>query len=582
MSRDLQADLSMLREVLKLAQARDFARAGAMARKALDEGFEHPLLLNVAATTLEQEGRFAESAQLLDRAVALAPQDVPARNALALCLQRLDRPAEALVHIETLLKDHPELGFAHANKGNALIALGFLGRAQTSHRRALELEPNNLSAMASLASIASHRGNHAEARSWAQKVLAVVPNFPDAVISLAAAELAAGELARAANLLHSLLADPRVADIDAARAGGLLGDVLDAGGRYEEALGAYTACNTALQKIYAHFASETPLTAYANQLTETVGNTVDLRASNSRHAQPVAAGAAVNQHAQPVAANAAGNRHAQPVAASAAGNRHAQTVDASVGVSGHVFLLGFPRSGTTLLEVVLDGHPRVASLDEHELLTEAVREFMRDPQDLDALIRADEADLQLARQAYWDRVRDGEVEVSGKVFVDKYPMNTLKLPVIARLFPNAKILFAYRDPREVVLACFRRRFKMNAATYELLTLPGAAALYDVTMRLGELMRPVFGGNWRDVRYESLVADFAGQTRAICEFLGLEWIAGMDDFALRAQERERSTPSTAQLARGLDRSGKVHWKNYRAALEPLLPGLGKWVQRFGYE
>ena len=61
----------------------------------------------------------------------------------------------------------------------ALIALGFLGRARTSHLRALELEPANLSAMASLASIASHRGNHEEARSWAQKVLAVVPNFPD-------------------------------------------------------------------------------------------------------------------------------------------------------------------------------------------------------------------------------------------------------------------------------------------------------------------------------------------------------------------------------------------------------------------
>jgi len=541
MSRDLQADLNMLGEVLRLAQARDFVRAGPMARKALDEGFEHPLLLNVVATTLEQEGRFAESAQLLERAVAMAPQDIAVRNALALCLQRLDRPAEALVHVEILLKQHPELGFAHANQGNALIALGFLGRARTSHLRALELDPGNVSAMASLASIASHRGNHDEARSWAQRVLSVVPNYPSAVISLAAAELAAGELTHATNLLHSLLADSRVAQIDAARAGGLLADVLDADGRYEEALGAYTACNTALLQIYApFFASETPLITYAHQLTETISNTAD----RYRSSQP-------------------------------------QSVDAGADISGHVFLLGFPRSGTTLLEVVLDGHPRVASLDEHELLIDAVREFMRDPQDLEALAQADEAQLQRMRKAYWDRVREGEVEVSGKVFVDKYPMNTLKLAVIARLFPNARILFAYRDPREVVLACFRRRFKMNAATYELLTLPGAAALYDVTMRLSELMRPVFGGNWRDVRYENLVTDFAGETRAICEFLGLEWMTGLDDFAQRARERERSTPSTAQLAQGLDRTRPVHWKNYRAALEPILPTIEKWVRQFGY-
>src|SRR5262249_27593835 len=152
-------------------------------------------------------------------------------NALALCLQRLERPAEALFHVETLLQHHPELGFAHANKGNALIALGFLGRARASHLRALELDPANVSAQASLASIASHRGNHDEARSWAQQVLAVVPRHPDAVIALAAAELAAGNLARAESLLRSLVADQRVAELDAARAGGLLGDVLDAGGR---------------------------------------------------------------------------------------------------------------------------------------------------------------------------------------------------------------------------------------------------------------------------------------------------------------------------------------------------------------
>src|SRR5262249_6880567 len=127
-------------------------------------------------------------------------------------------------------------------------------------------------------------------------------------------------------------------------------------------------------------------------------------------------------------------------------------VDAGADVSGHVFLLGFPRSGTTLLEVVLDGHPRVASLDEHELLIDGIRRFMGDARDLTALERASEEELRPWRQAYWNRVREGEIEVSGKVFVDKYPMSTLKLPLIARLFPNAKILFACRDPREVVLA----------------------------------------------------------------------------------------------------------------------------------
>jgi Flp pilus assembly protein TadD len=574
MPRDLKADQAMLREVLSLAQNRDFQRAGMIANQALASGFEHPLLLNVAATCLEQEGKFADALRLLERAVELAPQDIGARNALALCLQRLERPTEALRQVDELLKQHPGLGFAHANKGNALIALGHLGRARLSHLRALELEPGNIAALSSLASIASHRGNHDEARARAQQVLAIVPNFPDAVISLASAELADGALARSEALIHQLLADGRVAAIDKARANGLLGDVLDAGGRYSEALGAYSACNEALRRIHSRFASGTSLITYTRQLTTTLANTGgNSVASTAGNTAASTASNTVASTAGNTVASAAGN-----TAASTAGNTVAGT---GADVGGHVFLLGFPRSGTTLLEVVLDGHPRVASLDEHELLTEGVQRFMGEPGDLSVLARASDAELAPLRQAYWERVREGEVEVAGKVFLDKYPMNTLKLPLIARLFPNAKILFACRDPREVVLACFRRRFRVNAATFELLTLPGAAALYDGVMGFAELMRPAFGSNWHVVRYESLVGDFARQVRGICEFLGLEWIEGMDDFGGRARERERSTPSTAQLARGLDRSGTVHWKHYSAALEPILPTLDKWVERFGY-
>ena len=548
MPRDLKADQAMLREVLSLAQNRDFQRAGAIASQALASGFEHPLLLNVVATCLEQEGRFADALRLLERAVELAPQDIGARNALALCLQRLERPTEALRQIDELVKQHPGLGFAHANKGNALIALGHLGRARQSHLRAVELEPGNVAALSSLASIASHRGNHDEARTWAQQVLAIAPGFPDAVISLASAELAGGALARSEALLRQLLADVRVAAIDKARTNGLLGDVLDAGGRYPEALAAYNACNEALRRIHSRFASGTSLITYTRQLATTIANTA---------ADMAPAGAADRY--------GAAHSQAQPGA----------------DVDGHVFLLGFPRSGTTLLEVLLDGHPRVASLDEHELLTEGIQRFMGEPRDLSALARASEEELRPLRAAYWDRVREGEAEVCGKVFVDKYPMNTLKLPLIARLFPNAKILFACRDPREVVLACFRRRFKMNAATYELLTLPGAAALYDGVMGVAELLRPAFGARWHVVRYETLVADFAREMRGICDFLGLEWIEGLDDFAGRVRERERSTPSTAQLARGLDRSRTVHWTHYSTVLEPVLPTLEKWVNRFEY-
>lgn len=540
MARDLKTDMETLRAILTFTQNRDFDSAANLAQRTLADGFEHPMLLNVVATRLEQDGNFEESLRLLHRAVTIAPDDVGARNALALCLQHLDRPAEALYHLDQILKNHPGLGFAHANKGNALIALGFLGASKLSHLRALELEPGNLTATAALASIATHRGEYEEARQWAAQALATAPGFPDAVLSLASSELASGQYDSAETRLQQLIMDSRAGTQDRARATGLLGDVYDAEGRYLQAFDAFTTCNEALQKIYSRFANGTSVLTYSRALTAAMAGT-----------KPDDWAMHLFAEVTPPDAH------------------------------DHIFLIGFPRSGTTLLEVILDGHPDVTSIEERELLADGVLQFLREPLNLAPLARVAERELHPLREAYWEGVRNAGINIAGKVFIDKYPLNTLKLPLIAKLFPRAKILFAYRDPRDVVLSCFRRRFKMNPAMYELLTLSGAAALYDAVMSFADQVRPILGLDWHSVCYESLVTNVVQETRIICEFLGLEPVAGMDDFADRVQEREQATPSTAQLVRGLDRSSIESWRHYATSLQEAMPTLKFWVEKLGY-
>ncbi|HEY0800612.1 MAG TPA: sulfotransferase, partial [Steroidobacteraceae bacterium] len=527
-----------LRTVLKLADGRDFVGAAALAEKTLADGFEHPMLLNVAATRLEQQGKYEEALQLLKRAVAIAPNDVGARHALGLCLQRLDRPAEAIQTVDELLRQHADLPFAHASKGNALMALGSLGRAQQSHLRALELEPGNFSATTALASIATHRGQHEEARQWAQRALKIVPGYPDAVLCLAAADLAGGELASAEKLLRPLIVDSRAGPSDRARATGLLADVLDAGGRYDEAFQAYSACNQALRQIHQRFASSNIL-GYTRALT--------------------AAMEKMDSHKRIVSAPETGSAVA----------------------AGHAFLLGFPRTGTTLIEVVLDGNPRLVSLEEHELLTDGVLAYMREPVNFDALARADETALNSLREAYWRRVRGAGVDVSGKLFVDKHPLNSLKLPLIVKLFPHAKILFAVRDPRDVLLSCFRRRFQMNPAMYEFLTVPGAAAFYAAVMEFAHTVKDTLAFQWHEVRYERLISDFENEMRGICKYLELDWMESMGDFAHRVQAREHATPSTAQLSRGLLTSATAQWRHYESQLAAALPALKPWIECLRY-
>ena len=189
------------------------------------------------------------------------------------------------------------------------------------------------------------------------------------------------------------------------------------------------------------------------------------------------------------------------------------------------------------------------------------------------MLQADEGTLQELRTAYWRQAGEAGVDPGGRVFVDQQPLNTLKLPLIARLFPGAKILFACRDPRDVVLNCFRHRFSMNPAMYQLLSLEGAAAFYDATMRLAEQARLSLGLDLQVVQYERLVDDPTQQLRVVCDFLGIS--------AVRPQEFGHATPGAAPFTRSLDHSGVGDWRHYQSALAPILPTLETWVQSLGY-
>lgn len=547
MARDLQADHATLRAVHGAAQEGNFAQAAALAETALANGFEHPLLLNVTAIRLEQQGRGSDALGLLLRAVQIAPRDTGSRNALGLCLLNLERPAEALEQFDALVHLNPELPYVHASRGAALRALGSVAAAEASYQRALAIDANQAVALAGLARIASDRGAYPDARAWAEQALSVLPGFPDAVMSLAAAELGERHAPLAEARIRSLLNDTRLAPLERAYASGLLGDILDAGNRPADAFAAYSACNEALRRLYAPRFGEG---VTALQYVRSMSRYFDRARPEAWQVRP-------------------------PIASLPAGA-------ASPGASGHVFLLGFPRSGTTLLEVILEGHPNVVSLEEKESLIDSVNAFMQRPEDLDGLSRATAPALEAMRVAYWRRVADAQVDVSGKMFVDKHPLNTLKLPLIARLFPDAKILFACRDPRDTVLSCFRHRFQMSAPIYELLSIEGAAQYYEAVMQLLIRLTSVLTLDICLVRHEDLVTEFAREMKRICVYLGLEWSPGMGDFALRTKNRGVLTPSTAQLVRGLNTEGLGHWHRYRTELAPVLALLDPWVKRFYYD
>jgi len=243
------------------------------------------------------------------------------------------------------------------------------------------------------------------------------------------------------------------------------------------------------------------------------------------------------------------------------------------------FLVGFPRSGTTLLDTFLMGHPDTKVLEEFHMLGAAETVLGnvahlpdRSPDQLDQ-----------ARRAYFAELdRHVDRDFPGLV-VDKLPLNMLGLPVIYSLFPDAKIIFAQRHPCDCVLSGFMQSFTLNDAMACFLTIEGAAELYDVAMRMFSASRDALPLGVHRLVYEQLVADTEAELRPLIDFLGLEWRPELLDHRATAKGRGAIiTPSYDQVVQPLTKAPSGRWRRYAEELEPVLPTLLPWAERLGYE
>lgn len=534
-----QASSDQVREVAEAVRASDIPRALELARRHLDAGFTHPMFLNLRSYWHEREGRLADAFADLEAARRLAPGDPVILNAYGLCASRLGKPEEAFAAFEAAASADPNFAPAHFNAGWASEGLGELNRAKSFYLRTIEIAPNAAEALGSLAWLSARTGQWDEARAAANRALAIAPGRPIPRLALATADLNTDHVVQAEQHVREVLATKDVSRTDRGIALGLLGDCLDRSGRFDEAFQAYEQSNSLFREEYEG------QTASSSESVVAMIGWLDRYFSRG-----------------------------------AVWQRRSVSSPGTGSVARHVFLVGFPRSGTTLLEQVLAAHPNVVTSDEKEFLSDAVRDYMRSPATLDALRDASEGALEATRERYWARVRAHELAPAGKTFIDKLPLNTLKLPLISRLFPDAKILVALRDPRDVVWGCFRQRFQMNASMLEFTSLERTARFYDACMTLLATYRGALPLDVHTIRHEDLLSDFEGEVRKVCAFVGLPWHEAMRSFTERRTTRAISTPSSVQVARGLYASGG-QWKRYERHLQPILPTVQPWVERFGY-
>lgn len=248
-----------------------------------------------------------------------------------------------------------------------------------------------------------------------------------------------------------------------------------------------------------------------------------------------------------------------------------------------VFVVGFPRSGTTLLETMLDAHSGLACMDERAFLQDALDSMSASglmyPEDLGKLDAADHA----AMRARYDKLVAECVTLSdGQRLVDKNPLNLLKLPLIRRLWPNAQIILALRHPCDVVLSNYMQHFVSPMFTVMCRTLESTARSYANALSFWHSQQSLLAADVLTVRYENLVVDVESNARRIVDFLQLPW----EDAVVRVDEHARkrgfiSTPSYTQVVQPVYSRSVERWRAYAPWFGEALPHLRPHAERYGY-
>ena len=244
-----------------------------------------------------------------------------------------------------------------------------------------------------------------------------------------------------------------------------------------------------------------------------------------------------------------------------------------------IFLVGFPRSGTTLLDTLMMGHPRLCVAEEKPMLDVVAREIGGYEQ----LGKLNERKLRDLRHLYFEETRKHVPDLGNRILVDKQPFAMIEAPLIHRLFPSARFVYAQRHPCDVVLSCFITRFEPNYALSNFTTLDGTARLYEQISAFWFKCWTVMPLIVHVVRYERLVEDPESEMRALLTFLGLEWTDSVLDHATTAADRRFiNTPSYSQVVEPLYDRSIDRWARYRDQMAPVLPKLEAWASVMGYD
>ncbi len=468
---------------------------------------------NNLGMALRRLGQLDEAAAAYRQAIAQSASFAVAHNNLAVVLKELGRPDDALAAGDEAINLNPDFAEAHGNRGNALQLLGRIHEAAAAYGRAIEIKPNFAEAHNNLGNALQELGRIDEAAAAYEQALRLKPNFAEAYRQLGAVRTyQAGDphVAR----MTALLDDPAVADPDAIQLLFALAKAHEDGGDYDRAFDCLVRGNRLKRD-----AVEFDIAGFEN-----------------------GADGIIDTFTAPLIERLAGAGAASAVP---------------------IFIVGMPRSGTTLIEQILGSHPDVHGAGE-----------LRNVDALVDIIEGYPASVSEADGEPWRGLGETYVDSiqahapSSPRITDKMPLNFQHIGLIHLMLPNAPIINVTRDGRDTCLSCFKTLFSHGVEfSYNLTELGRVFRTYE---RLMAHWHAVLPGRVLDIAYEDVVADLEAAARRLVDHCGLGWDARCLNF--HNTERPVRTASAAQVWRPINRDSMDRWRHYEAHLGPLLEVL----------
>ncbi len=484
-----------------------------------------------------QLGELERAVQDLLFVLERQPDNLRARFYLGQALRRTGQFDAAVPHLQAALDEPGLRPHARFELARSFRGLGRFNTAIDHYRELLRETPNHADAAANLAMLLEKTSQLDDALAWSERATLLAPANVTALLTRARTTRRLGRFEDAARQFEDLLARdlPFRSRVIAANQ---LGHCLDRLERYDEAFERFREANE-LQKAHDPEALVDHHGCYGIDLARFFPGWLD-------------------EHPVEDWSTAPPDDRAPPV-----------------------FLVGFPRSGTTLLDQVLSAHPRIEVIEEKELLLEVRRQWIS-RENFPRLTAMSPEEIGEARQLYRQARAAAQTDPNATVIVDKLPLNTMYLPLIHRLFPDARILFSVRDPRDVCLSCYFQSFSLVGAMPYFLDLQQTAEYYDAIMALAESARERLPLREHTVRYENLVTDLEGTLRPVLDHLDVPWHDAVLSYREAAGGRDVNTPSYQQVSEPLYQRSIDRWKHYDRQMSAVEPLLLPWVEHFGFD